>query len=123
MTFPEPLASLGSLILFAAPIVVAIVQALKYVGLPKGVAPLISMLIGIAIVYFLTPATAWNLIVLAGIIAGAIASGLWEAITPGASSGNALGQAGSRLLPLKGTPEGLAVPATPSTTTEQHAGP
>jgi len=73
------------------PIILALVQAIKMIGLPNKFAPLVSIAVGILIAFLFREATNdFSYIVFSGILYGLSASGLYSGVktTAHATNGN-----------------------------------
>jgi len=72
----ENIFDISPLIILVVPIILGLVECFKQIGLPTRLAPVASLILGVALM-FLTTMT-WQAIVVQGIIAGLMASGLWS---------------------------------------------
>ena len=73
----ENVLNLSPLVMATVPVIVALVQGAKQMGLPGKFAPVASMVFGIGLV-FLTGPAGWTAVAVQGILAGLAASGLYS---------------------------------------------
>jgi len=72
----ETLFDFSPLILAIVPVILGLVEAIKALGLQTKYAPLVSIVLGVALVSL--TGVSWQALIAQGIIAGLAASGLWS---------------------------------------------
>lgn len=74
----ENIFSLSPYIVGIVPIIIALVGLCRLIGLPSKVAPVASILFGVVLTYLVPEIVVWQEIVIQGLLAGLLASGLYS---------------------------------------------